>query len=72
MEVESNRWRCEKNEIGVSPQLESTNSLGRLECVIHHYHPSPVVDFPKNVKSGEGKKKGGEEYREDGRGGAQG
>ena len=27
-----------------------------VEYVIHHHHPSSVVDFPKNMKAGEGKK----------------
>ena len=72
VEVESNRLRCEKNEIGVSRQLESIDSPGRLKYAIHHYNPSPVVDFPKNVKSGEGKEKKREEYKEDGRGGVRG
>ena len=35
-----------------------------VEYVIHHHHPSSVLDFPKNMKAGEGKKM----KREEGRG----
>ena len=41
------------------------------EYVIHHHRPSPIVDFPKDMKMGEGKKSKGWNTRkmeEEGRG----
>lgn len=39
----------------VSGGLRTVLGVG-VAYVIHHNHPSLVVDFPKNMKMGEGKK----------------